>query len=444
MYRKPLALLCVMSSCYLVSAVIADPPSGQGAPAPAAAITAPAAATDAGALPTPNYSGDLWTRSTLTGDWGGARNDMARKGLTLDMYATQVAQSVVAGGLDNGARWGGRGNITLTLDTGKAGLWPGGFVIVEGEGKFSDVVNAKTGVLLPVNGNALFSEPGDNALVLPAMTVMQFLTPQFGVLFGKLDTSSGDDNAFAHGKGDRGFLNAAFCFNPITAVTVPYSAMGAGLIFLPHEDLKATFIVLDAEGRADTSGVDTVFKGGTVLTAEARYTTHFANLRGHQLIGGTYSDRLFTSVDQNLRNFIIPALPIQKSGGSWSAYYNFDQYLYQPDPKRDVGLGVFGRFGISDGTANPIHYFGSVGVGGKGLIPGRTNDQFGLGYYRVCRSRSRALDALGFEDSQGFEAYYEIAITPSILLTPDIQIVDPSQRGVDTVYVLGLRLTMKF
>ena len=28
------------------------------------------------------YSGDIWHRSTLTGDWFGVRNDLAAKGIT--------------------------------------------------------------------------------------------------------------------------------------------------------------------------------------------------------------------------------------------------------------------------------------------------------------------------------------------------------------------------
>lgn len=30
------------------------------------------------------YSGDIWNRSTLTGDWGGLRNQLAEKGVTLE------------------------------------------------------------------------------------------------------------------------------------------------------------------------------------------------------------------------------------------------------------------------------------------------------------------------------------------------------------------------
>ena len=75
---------------------------------------------------------------------------------------------------------------------------------------------------------------------------------------------------------------------------------------------------------------------------------------------------------------------------------------------------------------------------------GRGDDQFGVGYFYLQTSHAKTLDVLGFQDSQGFEAYYEIAITPWIHLTPDIQVVEPSQKRIGTDTILGVRLTMKF
>jgi porin len=80
----------------------------------------------------PSYSGDLWNRSTLTGDWFGVRNDLAAKGITFDMSLTQVYQGIVDGGKDEAWKYGGRGNLTFNLDTHKLGLWPGGFFTVAG------------------------------------------------------------------------------------------------------------------------------------------------------------------------------------------------------------------------------------------------------------------------------------------------------------------------
>jgi hypothetical protein len=36
-----------------------------------------------------DYSGDLWSRPALTGDWGGFRNTMAKKGINLDVDLVQ-------------------------------------------------------------------------------------------------------------------------------------------------------------------------------------------------------------------------------------------------------------------------------------------------------------------------------------------------------------------
>jgi carbohydrate-selective porin OprB len=57
----------------------------------AAAVSSPAKAQ----VPTPDSSGDFLTRSTFTGDWGGARNDLAKKGVTFDIFMTQVWQGVL-------------------------------------------------------------------------------------------------------------------------------------------------------------------------------------------------------------------------------------------------------------------------------------------------------------------------------------------------------------
>jgi porin len=50
------------------------------------------------APPANPYSGDFWTRSTMTGDWGGIRNQLAEKGVTLDLSVTQIGQGAVNGG----------------------------------------------------------------------------------------------------------------------------------------------------------------------------------------------------------------------------------------------------------------------------------------------------------------------------------------------------------
>jgi len=413
---------------------------------------------------TTNYSGDFWSRSTLTGDWGGVRNDLAKKGVTFDMNLTQVWQGVTNGGKETEWEFGGRGNLTINVDTQKLGLWPGGFFTVEVEGNFDNDVNFNSGAIIPVNTDRLFPMPGEKELNIPAVTFTQFLSNYFGVVLGKIDTTSADANEFAHGKGDRQFMNTAFNITPAGSLIITNSTLGAGVIILPTKDPEAaviTAMVVDSNGKANRSGFDTAFEGNNTYAVEGRVRVNLLGLAGHQLIGAAYSNKEFASLDQSLR-LIIENRGISKEDGSWVVYYNFDQYLYQPEKGR--GVGIFGRFGVTDGQANPIHYFYSLGLGGKGIIPGRPLDQCGIGYYFIDISNPRFTGLFVtrefLRDEWGLEAYYNIALTPWLKLTPDIQVIRPAQKEVVSIKaglppsisrediknatVLGLRLQMIF
>jgi porin len=421
------------------------------------------------------YSGDFWTRSTLTGDWGGLRNELAAKGITLDVNFTQTVQGIVSGGKDTGWQYsGGRGDITVSLDTQKLGLWPGGFLTFEAEGNFTpeDVfrrtVNGRTGAVMPVNSNQIYPTPAGDNFNLPAFNFTQFLSPYFGLTIGKLATitsTSGDMNEFAHGKGDTQFMNLALNFNPVMAVTVPYSTLGTGLIVLPTKDPNqaiVSFFVLSSTGKASTSGFEDLNGNNLTFAGEGRVRTDFFGLTGHQLLGATFSNRKFTSLNQGLR-FVLENRALVDEKGSWNVYYNFDHYLYQPKKGADEGIGIFGRFGASDGEPNFMHYFYSLGIGGKGIIPSRTLDRFGLGFYYIDIKSPQFQGLLQtrkfLRDEYGLEAFYNIVITPWMQLTPDIQIIRGAQkdkvsiaavpplirrRDIETSTVLGLRLKVVF
>jgi porin len=407
---------------------------------------------------TQTYSGDFLTRSTLTGDWGGARNEMAAKGITFDASLTQIEQGVVGGGKSEEWEYGGRGNLTGHLDTQKLGLWPGGFLTAELEGNWADSVIGKTGALMPANTNQLFPLPSGDNVALPALNFAQFLSHYAGVIAGKLDTlSAADTNEFAHGKGDTQFLNTAFNINPATLV-VPYSTLGAGAIVLPTADPSqaiVTLLALSATGKASTSGFDDL--NGAIFAGEGRVRTDFFGLTGHQLVGALYSNKQYTSIDQRLGS-VIENGALAKKSDTWAMYYNFDQFLYETDKKAGKGVGLFGRFGASEGNPLPVKYMYSLGVGGKGLVPSRDFDRFGIGYYYLNIENPTLQHPISgtksfLRDEWGFEAFYNIALTPWMLLTPDVQVIGPSQKRrivggaldreyIGTATVLGLRLQL--
>jgi porin len=87
----------------------------------------------------------------------------------------------------------------------------------------------------------------------------------------------------------------------------------------------------------------------------------------------------------------------------------------------------------------------SGGIGGRGIIPSRDNDIFGIGYYYNSIQQLRLSGPSGLADSaQGFECFYNIALTPACRVTLDLQVVKPVQVSLHTATVLGLRASLEF
>ena len=457
------ATLGVWLAVGVISLRAADAPATPPADLKSNETAAATSAHAADLLPTPDYSGDFLKRSTLTGDWGGLRNKLAKKGITFDLNLTQVGQGVVDGGKQSGWEYGGRGDLTFAVDTGKLGLWPGGFLTTELEQSYGHGVNLKNGGLMPVNSSQIYPIPGQDEFAGPAVNFTQFLSEYGGVTFGKFETvSGGDKNEFAHGDGKGGsqFMNLALNLNPTLMVAVPYSTLGAGVVILPNKDPNAAIISLlavSSTGQANTTGFDDLSSDNVTFCAEGRVRTDFFGKTGHQLLGGVYSDRQFTSIDQRLT--LDPSTQtIATEGGSWAVYYNFDQCLYEPVKGSGRGFGIFGRFGTADGNPNFMQYFYSFGVGGKGLMACRPNDSFGIGWYYININNPELKTPIGnkrfLQDEQGVEAYYNLALTPWAILSPDIQVVRGAQKqtlalpanskSIDTAVVMGLRMRLNF
>src|SRR5688572_13384709 len=271
-----------------------------------------------------NYSGDLWSRPALTGDWGGLRNTLAAKGVNLDVDLVQSLQGLNSGGLAADSvlyRYGGHAEYLLNVDTGKLGLWPGGFLRLKGESQFGSYLRGDdTGTLLPTDAAALYPLPFDEETTLTSVVFTQFLAKWFGLYLGKIDTFSGDANAFAH-EWKTQFMSTGLGPNPVTFTTVPYSTLGAGVLLLPKDSVLVNFSVLSPDGTADSAGFDELYEEGIVLAGELRVGIKPFGLPGHQLIGGTWSSKTFNTLQQDPRLLLtiigLPVnVPIRQQSGS--------------------------------------------------------------------------------------------------------------------------------
>jgi porin len=242
-------------------------------------------------------------------------------------------------------------------------------------------------------------------------------------------------------------MNIAFVANPVTFRTVVYSTLGGGLAYLSAEGTPLfNFSVLNTIDTSTSSGFNELFQNGVTLSGETRLPVSVLGLPGHQLFGATYSTGDYVSLTQDPR-LLIPGgnVPIARKDGSWSAYWNFDQYLVSDVNNPTDGWGVFGRAGISDGDPNLAKWFACFGVGGNS--PLRQGDTFGVGWYRSgtsARLFSRLRNVLNVDDGQGVEVFYNAQVTPWFHLTPDVQVIDPGNGAVPTAFVVGFRGLMDF
>jgi len=240
----------------------------------------------------------------------------------------------------------------------------------------------------------------------------------------------------------------AFVGTPIAIRTVPYSTLGCGFAFLREGEPLLNFTVLNAINTARTIGLGELFEEGAALTSELRLPTSFFGMPGHQLFGGSWSSREFVSLGQDPR-IILPNVPIARQSGSWSLYWNMDQYLVTDRANPKKGWGYFARTGLADPETSLLSYFLSAGLGGSSPLTNREHDSFGIGYYFAGTSSEIGpllAVALGstLGDGQGVEMFYNAAVNPMLTITPDLQVISSLRENLNTALVAGLRMNLAF
>jgi porin len=400
------------------------------------------------------YGGSLWSRSTLSGNWGGVRDQWAARGFTVDFDATDTFQGVVSGGLD-GALFEQfsdeddtgndvSGNFALELDTGKAGLWQGGLFNARLEGRAGRSVLQRTGSVSAVDNDALFPNVVDRfdeeALAITELTFTQSLGEKVALFGGLLNTAEGDANELAgSAPSNEHFLNSALLYSLVEDATVPNVSLGGGISYTPNEHVSGSFSVF---GTSETAGEDPFDQWhGTTFATEWVVAHRLTERSGAQTFGTLYGiDARRTDIAADPRSVvggILRGEPVPTTrADTWALYYNAHQFIHGD---RDEGWGIFVRVGLSDGNPNLVKWNAAGGMGGTGLLPGRSHDRWGLGVFSLGMSDQDLLQGLGIDDEIGGELFYNVAVTPWLHVTLDAQVIDSALPPADTAWVLGLR-----
>ncbi len=409
---------------------------------------------------------DLWSRSTLTGDWGGLRTDLQKSGITFAGRSTQFAFGVNGGinvpvppplGMGDTFKYTGRGEYDLIFDLEKFGGLPYGSLLVRAEhwyGQYGNVT-PNVGSFAPAVFAAAIppvpESPGE--LYLTNFVFTQPLSEKLVVFAGKKDVLGGaDQDVFAGGDGTEQFVNQALVANPAFLLGLPYTSFTAGAA-MPREWGMMTAYVYDPQDRTRDffNNLDSLFSKGIIVGGEVKVKTNFFGKAGDQHVGA-----IWKHVDLTNLNFAepppgvypeptVPGFPTLPD--SYTVYYGFDQYLVQYADKPGRGYGLFGRASISDGNPTPVRYFLSAGLGGYSPVGKQRGDQFGVGWYFVGASNEFGplpQAVFGPRDGTGVEAFYNFQINPWMNITPDIQYIHPGAGAIaDDAFVYGVRANLK-
>jgi len=395
------------------------------------------------------FCDSLFQQSKLTGDWMGLRPSLAEQGVTFDLSTTQYYQGVTHGGVQRAFEYGGRNDLFVNIDGEKAGLWKGSLVTLHGESRYGESVNSLAGTLLPPNLALGLPLPRGSVSALSGVKFTQFLSEDFMVFGGKINTFDDFKQPLTGAGTTNGFMNTSLMLNPVLVRTVPYSAYGAGFAYLKNMQPIFAFSVFDTNSTPTTTGFESFFDNGVTMVAQANLPTKFFNLPGQQSLIGTYSTGSYTNLSPSIYfdpsgGLVVQSTPKQ---GSWSMGYSFDQALWasQTDPRKR--WGVFGTLGLADNNPSPIRWIANAGVSGTSPIANRQNDTFGAGYFYTGTSdavKNFAPVLLPLGNEQGVELYYNIAVTPWCHITPDLQVINPFRQRVDTSLLAGVRAKIDF
>ena len=400
--------------------------------------------------------GDLFTRSQLLGDVGGFRNTLVEHGIYIDVGITQFFGGNATGGTDNGSvRFNGSADYWLTVDTGKAGLWPGAALIAHAETSWeaSDSISQEVGSLLPASFDSVTPVPGDSITTLPELYLVQGIPGNILLLAGKLNLLGlADTNVFANNERTQ-FGYTGLVVDPILGNFVPITPLSVGVVWTPNKQHSLTGGALQRDGISNQAGFDK-FNGNYTFSGQYQFSPTILGRSGNYrvIIGYTTEEQNnFAISRRQLLGQVVGLVPISTKPNNYHVVGNFDQYVFVKGPsdrtgQPPIGIGLFGRAGWAPKGRNVIDQFYSVGLSGYGmLIPGRDHDRWGLGWAGThissdLRQVIRTLQT--FEHA--FEVFYNVEVTPAVHVTVNTQVVESAGKSRDTAVASGARLQVSF
>jgi len=342
----------------------------------------------------------------LSDYWGSARKDLAEQGVTFEMiYTGEIVSNFNPGLVSNKKETMYLDNldITLTVDTEKAGLWDGGTLFIYG---LRNTGRDPSGnVIGDLQGASNIEAPNRHKPIIYEAWFEQQFFDTFSILFGFHDLNS----EFYVSEYSSLFLNSSPGIGAEVAGNVPVSIFAqTGLALRVHVDPTDNWYVQAAayDGDPATRGLKT--SEGKMYIMES----------GVSFAKGTYKAGYW----QHTADVVFNGQTFNKNYG----YYGIiDQRLF--DLAEDQNISAFIRWGTVPANRNAILSHTEFGLHMHGLIPSRAEDDLGIAYIQAKTN-------IGSEVV--YEFTYRASITPWLAIQPSFQMIqnpsgDPANRTIN-------------
>ncbi len=395
----------------------------------------------------------------LTGDWGGTRSRLVDRGFHISAGYIGETLSVVRGGRHGGTSYRGLLDTGIDLDLGPltGGIWPGATFRASSLWVHGDSLRARVGDDL-----GLSNIEGHGTVRLYDLWIEQHafadraaLRVGQQVVDGEIATST-YSTLFIHGDfGWPAFIGAAVRNN---GPAYPVGVLGARL----KVDLSPAFTVrtavFDGDSYDDPAGDPAVDRHGTHFRLTGTQgLLAFGELDWHWQRGagpGAHPGSLKAGIWRHTGDFADHGTLVPH-GGNHGLYLVGEQLVWRESGAPESspqGLGVFARAGTSPGDRSRYDVVVDGGLNYHGLLPGRDDDTFGIGFIHAQASGElRGAQVLtGTAVLSDHETVVEIAyraqLRPWWSLQPGVLVVlhPGSSAATPDAVVLGMRSSLTF
>ncbi len=382
-----------------------------------------------------------WNADTLTGDWGGVRTNLSERGVTLEIGLKADILSNLSGGIQRGTQYMDNWDFKLKADADKLWGWTNttGYLqlISNHGGKLNEThVGSFMGVdNIEVNTNT--------SKLLHAWLERSFFNQKFSMLAGLYPV----DSEFYVTEATGVFLHPSAGMAAEVAQTgvngpsiFPTSSFGFRAKWQPTPKFYLQAALLDGvPGNPNNPrGTHIRFErgDGTLAIMETGFR-RTEEISKYAVGYWRYTSR-FDDLD--------PVNPLRRVNRG--AYFFAEQTVHREKDDPSQGLALFFRYGVASGDVNTLDYSYSLGLRYKGLLPGRDEDEFGIGMTRAHASaKFRQTAAIPLASNEtALEITYRAKVTPWLAIQPTLQrIANPGfDLALSNAWVAGVRFEIAF